>query len=125
MKVSLVITCLNEESTIDWLLKGIANQVILPNEIIIVDGGSSDRTKKIITHCPHCFNTFKNEFGINVIMTLHTKKDEESGKIGIGLARDLKKIVNKKILKGKKIQLNLSDGKNFLSISQMSKLGLF
>ncbi|OGJ37309.1 MAG: hypothetical protein A2383_01395 [Candidatus Pacebacteria bacterium RIFOXYB1_FULL_39_46] len=50
MKVSLVITCLNEESTIDWLLKGIANQVILPNEIIIVDGGSSDRTKKIITH---------------------------------------------------------------------------
>jgi glycosyltransferase involved in cell wall biosynthesis len=48
VQISLVITFLNEESTIDWLLKGIANQTTLPAEIILVDGGSIDHTKKII-----------------------------------------------------------------------------
>ena len=49
VKVSLVITCLNEESTINWLLEGLLNQIVLPAEIIFVDGGSKDQTKKIIT----------------------------------------------------------------------------
>jgi glycosyltransferase involved in cell wall biosynthesis len=48
MKVSLVITFLNEESTIGLLLEGIAQQTLLPAEIILVDGGSIDSTKKII-----------------------------------------------------------------------------
>jgi len=42
-----------------------------------------------------CIDCFKNEFNINVIMNLHTKKDNETGKIGIGLDNDLKKIINK------------------------------
>jgi len=44
MKVSLVITVLNEEKTIGRLLDSLARQTKKPNEIIIVDGGSSDQT---------------------------------------------------------------------------------
>lgn len=48
MKISLVITLLNEESTVDLLLAAISRQTLLPAEIILVDGGSIDATQKII-----------------------------------------------------------------------------
>ena len=44
MKTSLVITVFNEEKTIEKLLNSLAIQTKKPDEIIIVDGGSSDRT---------------------------------------------------------------------------------
>ncbi|MBP7700469.1 glycosyltransferase [Candidatus Woesebacteria bacterium] len=47
-KVSLIITILNEEETIISLLESVVGQTILPNEFIIVDGGSSDKTIKLI-----------------------------------------------------------------------------
>src|SRR5262245_7688045 len=43
-KVSVVVTVLNEETTIDPLLASLTNQTKKPHEIIIVDGGSSDKT---------------------------------------------------------------------------------
>ncbi|MCB9813288.1 MAG: glycosyltransferase [Pseudomonadales bacterium] len=43
-KVSLIITVLNEEKSIDHLLKSISDQIIKPDEVIIVDGGSEDHT---------------------------------------------------------------------------------
>jgi len=46
MKVSLVVTVLNEEKTVKALLKSIAHQTLPPDEVIIVDGGSTDRTVK-------------------------------------------------------------------------------
>lgn len=47
-KVSLIVTVLNEAQTIELLLEAIATQTKLPDEFIIVDGGSSDSTIKII-----------------------------------------------------------------------------
>lgn len=44
MKVSVVITVLNEEKTIGRLLASLARQTQKPDEIVIVDGGSCDRT---------------------------------------------------------------------------------
>lgn len=44
MKVSVVITVLNEEKTIGKLLEALASQTKKPDEIIIVDGGSLDHT---------------------------------------------------------------------------------
>lgn len=48
MKASLAITVLNEEKTIESLLSSILTQSVLPDEIVIVDGGSADRTVKMI-----------------------------------------------------------------------------
>mgnify|MGYP001605912040 FL=1 len=48
MKLSLVVTVLNEESTVGKLIESIATQTKFPHEVIFVDGGSSDRTTQII-----------------------------------------------------------------------------
>lgn len=48
MKVSLVVTVLNEEPSIAALLESIIAQTKRPDEMIIVDGGSTDRTCDII-----------------------------------------------------------------------------
>ncbi|HLG51140.1 MAG TPA: glycosyltransferase [Chloroflexota bacterium] len=44
MRVSLIATVLNEEQSIDALLASIAAQTRPPDEVVIVDGGSRDRT---------------------------------------------------------------------------------
>jgi glycosyltransferase involved in cell wall biosynthesis len=44
MKTSFIATVLNEEKTIGLLLKSLKKQTIMPDEIIIVDGGSRDGT---------------------------------------------------------------------------------
>jgi glycosyltransferase involved in cell wall biosynthesis len=43
-KSSLIITVFNEESTITDLISALKKQTILPGEVIIVDGGSVDKT---------------------------------------------------------------------------------
>lgn len=48
MKVSLVVTVLNEEPSIAALLESIITQTKKPDEIVIVDGGSTDKTCNII-----------------------------------------------------------------------------
>jgi len=50
MKVSVCLTVLNEESSIAALLNSLLTQTKSPNEIVIVDGGSKDRTLEIIRH---------------------------------------------------------------------------
>lgn len=44
MKISLCITTYNEETYIERLLESIVSQTKKPDEVIIVDGGSSDKT---------------------------------------------------------------------------------
>ena len=55
--VSLICTVLNEEASIGDLLRSIAAQTRIPNEVVIVDGGSSDATvpllKKARRQYPH------------------------------------------------------------------------
>jgi len=48
MKVSVCITLLNEEKSIGKLLESLSKQTKLPDEVVIVDGGSTDNTIKII-----------------------------------------------------------------------------
>ncbi len=50
MKVSICITVKNEEKTIIRLLESLIYQTKKPDEIIIVDGGSQDKTVQIIEH---------------------------------------------------------------------------
>jgi glycosyltransferase involved in cell wall biosynthesis len=46
--VSVVATVLNEAASIDRLLRSLASQTRLPNEVVIVDGGSRDGTAEAL-----------------------------------------------------------------------------
>jgi glycosyltransferase involved in cell wall biosynthesis len=59
--VSLILTIKNEENTIVALLDSIIEQTRCPTEIIIVDGGSSDDTVKIV-------KSYKDRLQINLII---------------------------------------------------------
>ncbi|HUD04885.1 MAG TPA: glycosyltransferase [Patescibacteria group bacterium] len=49
-RATLICTVLNEESSIANFIDSIANQSLLPSEVIIVDGGSKDKTIEIIRY---------------------------------------------------------------------------
>lgn len=48
MKISVIVPVRNEEQTIGQLLSGLTSQTLMPSEIVITDGGSSDRTVALI-----------------------------------------------------------------------------
>lgn len=50
MKVSICITVFNEEKSISKLIESLLKQTKKPDEVIIVDGGSTDKTVDIIKH---------------------------------------------------------------------------
>ncbi len=59
MKISFVTTVYNEEHTIKKLLLSLSQQTRMPDEIIIIDAGSSDRTRSIISTFPSAFSKKK------------------------------------------------------------------
>ena len=65
MKVSLITTVFNEEESIVYFLKSVFGQTKLPDEIIIVDGGSTDGTVKKISEFN--FSDIKNAPNIKLI----------------------------------------------------------
>lgn len=69
MKISLIITVLNEEETIGDLLLALSKQTRKADEIIVCDGLSHDKTKIIINEC-------KKEY--NLPITLIEKKGNRS-----------------------------------------------
>jgi glycosyltransferase involved in cell wall biosynthesis len=48
MKVSVITTVLNEEQSIDAFIRSLLTQTTRPDEIVILDGGSSDRTMYLL-----------------------------------------------------------------------------
>jgi glycosyltransferase involved in cell wall biosynthesis len=54
--VSIVIPTLNEKENIGRLLESIIVQDYRPKEVIIVDGGSTDDTLKVINHFTEGFS---------------------------------------------------------------------
>jgi len=67
--ISLISTVLNEENNIKDFLECLINQSVLPDEIIIVDGGSRDKTYDILKEYekgyPNLIKVFRKE-GYNI-----------------------------------------------------------
>lgn len=51
MRISIVIPAYNEEKYIKKCIDSLLNQTLKPDDIIVVDDGSSDRTKEICSSC--------------------------------------------------------------------------
>jgi len=76
---SLIITVLNEENSIDRLLGGLVSQTVKPGEIIIVDGGSTDKTIEKI-------NKFKNKL-INLKVLSYPGNRSMSRNYGVKMSK--------------------------------------
>src|SRR3989344_3024414 len=50
MSVSVCITVFNEKKSVSKLLESLLKQTRKPDEIVVVDGGSTDKTVEIIRH---------------------------------------------------------------------------
>jgi glycosyltransferase involved in cell wall biosynthesis len=48
IKISVVVPARDEEASIRLLLDGLLSQTLRPNEIVITDGGSTDKTREIV-----------------------------------------------------------------------------
>ena len=59
MKVSVVVTVFNEEHSIAHLLDSLLKQTRIPDEIVIVDGKSTDRTAEIIKDFQESYKLIK------------------------------------------------------------------
>ncbi|GBE20454.1 MAG TPA: hypothetical protein ENG87_04375 [Candidatus Pacearchaeota archaeon] len=89
------------------LKKAINSKNILLNNKVLMDEKNTALLFDIITIVPSKKN-YRVELSEKGKFEIKEIKDTGSNK-------KIAKIINKKILKGKKIQLNLSDGRNFLS----------
>lgn len=80
MNISICITTFNEEKSIGELLKSLLDQTRKPDEIVVVDGGSKDRTVEIIHH-------YRKKDGRIKLLTGNYSR-AEGRNIGVELARN-------------------------------------
>ncbi|MBU2632200.1 glycosyltransferase [Patescibacteria group bacterium] len=64
MKISLIATTFNEEDSIEEFIKSVSLQTKIPDELIIVDGGSTDKTEDKIRKA----NPYYKQLKINLII---------------------------------------------------------
>jgi glycosyltransferase involved in cell wall biosynthesis len=55
MKTSFIVTVFNEEENVEKLLESLLAQTKMPDEVVVVDGGSFDETVRKIEMCKHKF----------------------------------------------------------------------
>ena len=66
MKISFITTVFNEEKTIEGLLESLNNQTLKPDEVVIVDGGSTDKTLSAISNFKFPFSNKKIKVRVSI-----------------------------------------------------------
>ena len=96
MKLTLIVTTYNWPESLLLVMESIKKQTILPDELIIADDGSGEKTRDLI-------NDFKKDSGLNII---HSWQDD----VGFRVARSR----NKAIFKSSGDYIVLIDGDTIL-----------
>lgn len=115
MKVSVVIPTLNEESYLPDTLESLKNQTVQPDEIIVVDSNSSDRTKEIA-----------KEYGckiINKICNIGTARNcgVEKAKGEVIVFVDADTIIPPKYIARALHFLNIQDVVGYMALPELNK----
>ena len=79
--VSVIIPCYNSENTINDCLLSIINQTHIDLQIVIIDDGSTDSTKKIIkSHNDHRIILLENSLNLGIVAALNKGLENAQGK---------------------------------------------
>lgn len=84
LPVTVVVTVLNEQTTVEALITGLHNQTVSVPEIIIVDGGSTDDTVQLVTNC---WQRLQARRPVPTVLTVVTKHGNRSVGRNAGIER--------------------------------------
>jgi|TARA_B110001450_G_scaffold134513_1_gene126318 glycosyltransferase involved in cell wall biosynthesis len=84
MKISIITVCFNSQQTIKATINSVLNQSYSKVEYIIIDGGSTDNTIKIITEFSNSIDVFVSESDAGIYDAINKGINNSSGDV-VGL----------------------------------------
>jgi len=129
LKFSIIISTLNNENTIERTLKSIKDQKFNDYEIVVVDGGSTDRTLNLFSQFNFNNIKFEKQKGLGVYNAFNEGISLSSGEIIIILNADdffekkeVLSIISDKFNADKNIQLIMSNVKIYTKKNKIIRI---